>query len=53
MKCPTKQQQNIPGEGGGWGLMGTWIDCAVTNKFQQHSGTKLIEIGTIASCTLK
>ena len=32
--------------------MGTWIDCAVTNKFQQHSGTKLIEIGTIASCTL-
>ena len=52
MKCPTKQQQ-IPGGGGGWGLMGTWIDFAVTNKFQQHSETKLIEIGTIASCTLK
>lgn len=36
MKCPKKQQQ-IPGGGAGWGLMGTWIDCAVTNKFQQHS----------------
>ena len=53
MKCLTKQQQNIPGERGGWGLMGTWIDCAVTNKFQQHSGAKLIEIGTIASYTFK